>query len=188
MKKLYLWARQKVHSPYALPIFTLLVYIEGFLFMPVNTLLFIYGVEWPERTWVYATVAWIASILGGITAYGLGGLLPHLGAEKLLYYLFSPENLTTFGQQYCQKGAYIAFMYSLLPLPYKIITISAGFFHVPFIPFVVSIAAARALRFFGIGLALSLWGKQLQQIIDRHFALCVLLIVVLIVLMLTFSL
>ncbi len=156
--------------------------------MPVNTLLFIYGVEWPERVWTYARLAWIASILGGITAYGIGSLLPYCGAEKLLCYLFSPESLASFGAQYCQKGAYIAFMYGLLPLPYKIITISAGFFHVPFIPFVLSIAAARAIRFFGIGLALSLWGKQLQQIIDRHFALCVFLVIVTIILMLKFSL
>lgn len=187
MKKLYLWAREKVHSPYALPLFAFLIFIEGILFMPVNTLLFIYGVEWPERVWTYALTAFVASVLGGMAAYGVGMALPCLGATHVLSYIFSPETLSQFGEKYSSNAAFISFFYSLLPLPYKLVTLSAGFFHVPFVPFVASIAAARFLRFFSIGLALSIWGKQLQKIIDRHFGLCVILTTVMILSILWFS-
>jgi membrane protein YqaA with SNARE-associated domain len=187
MKKLYLWAREKVHSPYALPIFAFLVAIEGVFFMPVNTLLMVYSIEWPQRSWTYATVALIASVIGGSIAYLVGLLLPYIGAQELLHWLFAPEALATFREHYCAHEVLITFIYSLLPLPYKVVTLSAGFFKLPFLPFVLSIAAGRALRFFSLAWALSRWGGRIQKIVDRHFTLFVSLLVVLLLIMLVVS-
>ncbi len=186
MKKLYIWAREKVRSPYALIVFAFLAFIEAVLFMPVNTLLIIYGIEWPKRAWTYATIALVASVIGAAIAYVLGLTLSYAGAQQVLYWFFSPAKLEQLAHRYCQNTIVLVFTYSLLPLPFKLITLSAGFFHVPFIPFILSVIGARFIRFFSIALGIRLWGERIQKIVDRHFMLFVCLTIVTLAIMIWF--
>ena len=72
------------------------------------------------------------------------------------------------------------------PLPYKAITLSAGFCGLPLIPFVLCSLLSRGARFFLVAGLLRLWGGQVKYFIDRYFNQLVVLFVALIVISLWF--
>jgi membrane protein YqaA with SNARE-associated domain len=67
------------------------------------------------------------------------------------------------------------------PLPYKAITLSAGFCRLPIVPFIICSLIARGARFFLIAGLLKIWGEQVRYFIDRYFNQLVLLFVFLLV-------
>jgi len=67
------------------------------------------------------------------------------------------------------------------PLPYKAITISAGFCKLSIIPFIVCSIISRGARFFLIAGALYVWGARIKVFIDRYFNQLVLLFTILVV-------
>lgn len=166
MNKLYSWAQKKVQSKYALSIFAILTFIESFWFMPTTTLYLLYGVAKPKKSFLFATIAVIASILGAIAAYGLGSWLCELGVA---YWFLSPEKFKELGQLYAKNAVWAVFSGSLLPLPLKIVTLTAGFFKIPFFKYILSIAAGRALRFYLLAGALYLFGEQVQKFLEKYF-------------------
>jgi membrane protein YqaA with SNARE-associated domain len=175
MKKLYNKAQEYVHHPYSTVIFFALVFTESFFFMPVNTLLTLYGVARSKDVFKLALLAIIASIVGGVLAYTLGFFLWSMGFQNTLEKVIAPETLNYYIDLYRQKQAWTVFGLSLAPWPYKLVTIIAGFARVPFKSFLISITAARTLRFLILATALHFFGGRVQQIIDRYFYFFVIL-------------
>ncbi len=60
-------------------------------------------------------------------------------------------------------------MIALTPMPYKILTFSAGFMRMPVVPFILFSMAARGLRFFAIAGAIYIWGEKVQYYLDKYF-------------------
>jgi membrane protein YqaA with SNARE-associated domain len=178
MKKMLVWAERKIQSSYALPIFSLLMFIEAFLFMPVNTLMMLYGIARPKSSFMLALLATASSVLGAAAAYGIGLLLWDIGLQHILFWLISPERFQECSATYHNHEIFSVFTISFLPIPFKIITLTAGFCKLPFLPFIISIAIARTLRFFGLATALYFFGEKIQQFVDRYFYGIVTLIVI----------
>lgn len=169
MKKVYQWATKKVHTKYATPLLSLLVFIEGVLFMPTSSLLMVYCLERRSRAFYFATVTVISSIIGGIFGYVAGSFLWEIVGAKLVGLFTTPEafeTLITHYKTYSISGVFIA---SFLPMPYKLVTVTAGFCKLPLVPFILSITLARAIRFYAIAFTVYHWGDTIQQILDRYF-------------------
>ena len=181
MNKLHLWAHKKVYSPYATVIFGLLIFIEAFFLMPVNTILIIFGLERPQRLFFYATLALCASLLGSLVAYGLGAALWHFGMAHIINWFISPERLDEFACMYKQHEALAVFVAGVLPIPLKVVTLTAGFFRLPLLTFIVSLACARFIRFFGLATALYLFGDKVRDLFDRYFYVFIAAIVAIII-------
>jgi len=64
-------------------------------------------------------------------------------------------------------------------LPYKLITVTAGFVQVDFITFVLASVLARGLRFGAVAWVIKTWGKRAESILDRYFNWIVFVFVVL---------
>ena len=171
MKKLYIWAREKVTSPYGTVIFTFCMFIEAVFFMPVNTLLLIYGIEAPKRAFKYATIAVAASLLGSLLGYSVGYTLRSLDLEKWLFIFVSPERFEKFNVWFVRNKIVTIFIGAVIPFPFKAVTIPAGFFNLPLLPYLASVFAARMVRFFSLATALYIWGERLQRVVDRYFYL-----------------
>lgn len=169
MKKLLAWAERRVQSPYAWPIFSFLVFIEAFFFMPVINVMILYGISRPKQLLRLGILSTIFSILGAATAYGMGLLLWHIGFQNILFWLISPEKFQACAATYrcCEVGS--VFLGSFAPfLPFKAITLTAGFCQLPFLPYIVSIAAGRAVRNIVLTTTLYYFGSEIQRLIDRY--------------------
>jgi membrane protein YqaA with SNARE-associated domain len=174
MKHLYFWLTKQVHKPYATPLFFFMICFEAICFMPVGTILGLYCLEKRERSFFFATLAVVGSIVGALAAYYLGSMLWDTAGHYLISSLKADAAFERLAKLYKTQQASAIFVATLLPIPYKLITLSAGFCRIPLLPFLFFAGLARSLRFYAIAGAFYLWAEQAQKIIDRHFYFLVL--------------
>lgn len=78
------------------------------------------------------------------------------------------------GKLYERYNFWIVAAAGFTPLPYKVITISAGVFHINFLIFCIASAASRSARFFLVAGLMGLFGPAIKPFIDKYFnLLCV---------------
>jgi membrane protein YqaA with SNARE-associated domain len=169
MKSMYYWLGKHVHAPYGTWVFALLVFIEGFFVVPVTTLLTFYCLENRKKAFMYAAIATGVSALAALVGYLLGALLWKTLGQNFIYYLISPKTFDYLVEQYKNYQAATVIMISLTPIPFKALTLTAGFCQLPLIPFIFFSLIGRGLRFFLIATAVFLWGHHLQYYIDKYF-------------------
>jgi membrane protein YqaA with SNARE-associated domain len=169
MKSLYQWLGKHVHAWYGTLIFSLLVFIEGFFLVPVSTLVAFFSLENRRKAFMYAAIATVVSGLGALVGYGIGVLLWQAGGRNLLDYVIEPRKFDQLVEQFKAYQAWTTFAIALTPMPYKILTFSAGFMKLPVVPFVLLSMCARGLRFFGIAGSIYIWGDKVQYYLDRYF-------------------
>jgi membrane protein YqaA with SNARE-associated domain len=169
MKSMYYWLGKHVHAPYGTWIFALLVFIEGFFIVPVSTLLTFYCLENRSRAFMYAALATATSILAATTGYALGSLIWHTVGQTFIYYIISPETFHTLVEKYTLYQAATVLMVSATPIPFKALTLTAGFCKLPLLPFLTYAIIGRGIKFFAIATGIHLWGHHIQNLIDKYF-------------------
>jgi membrane protein YqaA with SNARE-associated domain len=91
-------------------------------------------------------------------------------------------------QPFTQVGAlYDAYDWQIVaiagftPIPYKVITITAGVFKINFITFLIASALSRAARFFMVAGLFGWKGERMKPFIDKYFNLLTLIFVILLI-------
>jgi len=139
------WAEHKF-APHAL---ALLTFAESVFFpVPPDVLLAPMVLAKPERAWHYATLTTCASVIGGVVGYWLGYSLFEPLIQPIitdLGYQAKFDQIVTWFEQW---GIWVVFLAGFSPIPYKLFTLSAGFLHMAFLPFLFVSAVGRGLRFF----------------------------------------
>lgn len=204
LRRTYDWVLSWAHTPYAFPALIILAFCESSFFpVPPDVLLIPLVLGATASFWKYALAATLASVLGGIAGYGIGyfawqtigrWLMTHVmsidtvlvaGREDVLlpsYFgaLLGTEPAYLF-QTFDTYNAWIVFVFGLSPLPYKLITISAGFAQLNLPIFVVASFLSRGLRFFIVASLLYKWGEEAKALIDKHFNVLALIFTLLLV-------
>lgn len=169
-RRVYDWACQKAYSPMA-PLWLAFIFLlEMFLFLPMDALLMLFCMHNPQRRFIYAFVATISSLVIGAIGYAIGYLLWDSIGEFVTAHVISPSFFKRLVTQYNAYENLAVFIGSFLPIPFKAVTISAGFCQLSMTGFLASIFFARALRFFLIAEAMQRFGPQIKGFIDRHFS------------------
>lgn len=138
--------------------------------LPVDPLLIIFCVKRRERAWWYATVATIASVIGGLFGYCLGYWLWDLVGPLLVSTVMTPALFERAVAYYTEYEALAVLIGGFTPVPYKAITLSAGFCHLSLIPFVSYSIVARGARFFLVAGIVYRWGEHIAYFIDQYFS------------------
>ena len=152
------------------------------------------------RKWKrFALVCSVGSVVGGVLGYLIGSYAFDLIGESMLAITGSlsgtdPKELLQTAQYWfnekemwgVQVGAFAVGIAGFTPIPYKVFTISAGFFEMAFLPFLIASTISRSLRFFVvaglIGLLYRKYGNRIQVFIDKYFNLLAIAFVILLVL------
>lgn len=146
----------------------LLAFVEASFFpVPADTLLIVLVLEGSVPWWVLALACTVGSLLGGVFGYVIG----YWGEEAVLKRWFSEKKIMRLGkllQRYENAAVFIA---GFTPLPYKLVTIGAGVFHLRFVPFVVTSFVSRALRFFLVAYFVYVFGPSLIALLDKYLLL-----------------
>lgn len=172
------WLKSKVKSPYAPWWLGLAFTLETFLFVPLDPLLIFFSVENRSRTFFYATVATLSSVLGALGAYGLGAFMWESIGAKLVALLISQETFGAMVAYYHEYSILTVLIGGILPIPFKAITLTAGFCEIPLIPFLTCCLVARSIRFFSVASISYFWGREIKHFIDRHFKYLIFLVAV----------
>jgi membrane protein YqaA with SNARE-associated domain len=182
IRSIYDWMGTKVHSKYADWWLIALFFIESSVFIiPVDPLLILFCIENNKKSFYYATISTLSSVVGGLFGYFIGAVLWQSIGVKLVTWLISEATFYELVAKYKKYQVIAVLIAGFAPVPYKAVTISAGFCHLPLVPFTFYSFVARGGRFFLIAAAIKIWGEKIKVIIDRYFNQLVVLFVLLVI-------
>ena len=132
--------------------------------------------------WVYySTITTIASVLGGMLGYTFGFFFFDFIGEFLINTYHLQSQMAYVSDLFTQNAFWAVFVSAFTPIPYKVFTISAGFFKINVITFFFASLIGRGLRFFAVGYIVKLFGKHMAHYAFKYFNYLTLLILALII-------
>ncbi|MBI5778398.1 MAG: DedA family protein [Planctomycetes bacterium] len=182
LKKLYNWVLSWANSPWgAWALFVLAVAESSFFPIPPDILLIALGLSIPTKSFRYALICSVGSVLGGVIGYYIGyGLYETVGS-----YVVNLYNLQeAFDKISCmyQDNAFMAVAIAgFTPIPYKVFTIAAGVCRINLWIFILASILSRSARFFIVATIIRFGGAPAKRFIDRYFNLLTIIFVVLLV-------
>ncbi|WP_339086518.1 YqaA family protein [Hyphomicrobium sp. ghe19] len=144
---------------------------SSFFPIPPDIMLIPMVLSQPRKAWWYATIATIASVLGGLLGYAIGYYLyDAIGAPILKFYgrEHALDGFETFVQEY---GVAAVIIKGMTPIPYKVVTIAAGVGKMDILAFVGASIVARAMRFYLVAGLLYFFGEPIRSFIEGRLAL-----------------
>ncbi|MFQ5621535.1 MAG: YqaA family protein [Candidatus Nanoarchaeia archaeon] len=179
LRKLYDWVLSWAEHKYGTDALFGLSFAEASFFpVPPDPLQIALSVSKPKKSFWYALVSMVASVLGGLLGYAIGVFLEPLG-RSIINYLGPVGAFETVGQLYADNAFWAIFASALSPIPYKVFTISAGIWSVNIVSLVFASILGRGLRFFAVAALLHFFGPKVKDFIDRYFNILTLVFLVL---------
>lgn len=185
LRKLYNWVLNWANQPGGTwALFGIAVAESSFFPIPPDVLQIALGLSKPKRSFWYATVSSIGSVLGGVLGYAIGYFLYELVGKGIIDFYHLQATFEKVGQYYQAQAFIWIFIAAFTPIPYKVFTIAAGVYHtfVPLSILVLASAVGRPARFFLVAGLIYLFGAKIKAFIDRYFNLLTLVFGLLVVL------
>ncbi len=181
LKRLYDWVLHWAETPYGTPALFILAFAESSFFpVPPDVLLMALALSINKRAFRYATVCTIGSVLGGVFGFFLGYQFWELGS-KILFNYIDPQRFETVRNYFQQYEAWAVGIAGFTPIPYKVFTISAGFFRVDFVIFLIASVISRGIRFFLVSGLIYHFGPSIKNFIDKYFNLLTFVFMILLI-------
>lgn len=184
IKRMYLWVLHWAETPYGTPALFGLSFAESSFFpIPPDVLQIALSISKPKRSFFYATVSMIASVLGAILGWYIGyGLWSALGPFFMDYVPgVNQKNFDAVEGLYNAYGFMAITVAAFTPLPYKVFTIAAGIFHVSLPVLIVASILGRSARFFTVATCIFFFGPTVKHYIDKYFEWATILFTVLLI-------
>ena len=185
------WVESLAQKRYAVTILFVLALCESIFFpIPVDVLLIALCVSLPKRSFRFAAVCTAGSLLGAGIGYAIGHWLWYdadgtfSGLAQFFFAHvpgFTVELFDRIQARYEEYAALAVLTASFTPIPYKLVTISAGVFELSLGPFFFFSLLGRAGRFFLVAALFYRFGEPIKAFIDRHLGWLSLLFVILLV-------
>jgi membrane protein YqaA with SNARE-associated domain len=170
IRKIYDWVLHWAETPYGPWALFILAFCESSFFpIPPDVLLIALAVGLPTRAFRFALVCSVGSLLGGCFGYLIGWQFMTGFGDRIIEFYGLASKFEMIREQYQRYNAWIVFTAGFTPIPYKLITISAGTFKVNFPIFFVASAVSRSARFFLVSALIYRYGPQIRGFIDRYF-------------------
>jgi len=159
------WSSHK-HAPYYLAGVS---FAESSFFpIPPDAMLISMGLAKPNKSWDYAFITTLFSVLGGIFGYIIGYFCMELIEPWLVTSSYN-DGYNQVVQWFKNSGIWIIFFASFAPFPpYKIFTIAAGALSMPFLPFVLASFLGRGMRFFLVSTLMYYKGESLHNKLSKY--------------------
>lgn len=178
LRSAYGWLSSQVHRPHAPYVLGLLFYIEAIFFIPTEPILAIYVSERKDRLYFFTAIATIASVLGGVTGYLIGLYAWQAVGASLIHHPFVNFFITA------QRFNYLADLFAhyewaalliagIPPIPYKAVTLAAGFCRVPLLPFILCSCIIRGIRFYLVSYFVAHVGPELRTKFEKERSLII---------------
>ena len=182
LHRLYAWTMRLADHPQALWALALVSFLESSVFpIPPDLLMIPMILARPSRAWLIATVALVASVLGGLLGYAIGALAFETIGQPILSAMGKADAMQAFNTRFNDFGFWAVLTAGVTPFPYKVITIMSGWTGMPLGVFIGTSIIARALRFFVVAALLKAFGAPVRVFIERRLGLVFTLFVTLLI-------
>ena len=180
LKRLYDWTMRLADHPHALWWLALVAFVESSVFpIPPDVLMIPMILARPSRAWLIATVALVASVLGGLLGYAIGALAFDTVGRPILEAMGKADSMAEFNTRFNDFGFWAVLGAGITPFPYKVITIMSGWTGMPLFTFIATSILARALRFFVVAGLLWGFGAPIRDFIEKRLGLVFVVFVIL---------
>ena len=182
LRKLYDWViswSNKKHASKAL--FGLAFAESSFFPIPPDVLQIALSVAKPKKSFFFALISSIGSVLGGIFGYFIGFFLFDSVGKLIIDALGYQAQFDAVGNLY-KSYAFLAILTAAFtPIPYKVFTIAAGFWHISLSTLIIASIIGRSGRFFLVATLFYFFGPKIKDFIDKYFNLLTIAFLVLLV-------
>jgi membrane protein YqaA with SNARE-associated domain len=170
LRDLVAWTTGWAGTPYGgIALFAIAFAESSFFPVPPDVLLIPLALTKTSWALLFAAVATIGSLAGGVLGYFIGDK----GGRPLLQRFFKPEKVALVQGYYRRYDVWAVGMAGFTPIPYKLFSISAGAFGLDLKRFVLASVVGRGGRFFLVALAILVFGEPVKAFLDEYFDLAV---------------
>ncbi len=157
-------------SIYARTLLYFISFIEAIFFpIPVDPLLAILVLNNKQKYIELTIFCTLASVIGGLVGWFLGYVI---GEEIEELFTVIPwiknDSFNSVKTAFDEHGILIIFLGAFTPLPFKIISVTSGVFHVNIIAFFVMSLIGRGLRFFLVSIVVKNFGDKGIYLLKKH--------------------
>ncbi|MBI3949890.1 MAG: VTT domain-containing protein [Acidobacteria bacterium] len=151
---------------------------SSFLSIPeINDIVVVTNVaKRPDLFFFWPLLTTAGSVIGCFALY----FVARKGGQVFLHRWFSSRRVMTIERVFAQYGSLALIIPALLPppTPFKSFVATAGALQFPVRRFILTVALARSVRYFGMGLLAVFYGEQVEWFITEHSVMVALIIIV----------
>ena len=182
MRGLKAWVEGFAEKPGAGWALFVIAFAESSFFpIPPDVLLIALAISVPAKSFRYALVCSVGSVLGGMFGYLIGLEFYDLVGRKIIEFYSLQEQYAAVKILYDQNAFLAIAIAGFTPIPYKVFTIAAGAFQVSFATLVYASTVSRPARFCLVAALFFFFGARIKPLIDKYFEALTLAFVILLV-------
>lgn len=182
LRRLYDICMEWLESPYGVYVLFVIAFVESSFFpIPPDVFLIALAISLPRKSFRYAAVCAIGSVLGGAFGYGLGLWAMESVGQPIVDWYGLADKYERVQYLYKEYDVLAIFAAGFTPLPYKLFTITAGAFKLNFFTFMLVSLVSRSARFFLVAAFIYKFGAPVKAYIDRYFNILSIVFMVLLI-------
>jgi membrane protein YqaA with SNARE-associated domain len=169
LNRLYQWTLAKAAHRHAERWLFAISFMESSFFpIPPHPLLGLMCLARPEKALRFGFICTLASVLGGLLGYAIGHFFFAMFGSALLDALGLAKSFPAAQCYLREYGAEIILIKGATPIPFKLITITAGFVGLPLFTFVWASVLSRAFQFMLVGFLFWKFGRPIKAFIEKY--------------------
>jgi membrane protein YqaA with SNARE-associated domain len=184
LRRLYAWMMENARGRHAWAALAAFAFAEA-SFFPIPPDVMLLPMMLADRHRALVVAAWCTfwSVMGGMLGYAIGALFWDTAGLWLIGVLHIPLATVEALRLKYATHAYMIVVQGLTPVPYKLVTISAGLANVPFAAFMLYSAITRSLRFIVLeGILVYVFGDKAREFLEKYMEVVLIGFLVLVVL------
>lgn len=182
IRKMYDWTIRLAETKQATWALAGVSFVESSFFpIPPDVLLIPMCIAERKKSFFYATICTVSSVLGGLAGYAIGYYFFKTWGHDILEFYGALENYEELKIKYTEYGGWIILAKGMTPIPFKILTILSGAMAMSLPVFIISSIGARAMRFYLVAGLLWKFGPPVRHFIEKHLGLVTLAFLVLLI-------
>lgn len=172
LTKLYQWTLAKAAHAHAERWLFAVSFMESSFFpIPPHPLLGLMCLARPDRAIRFGFICTLASVLGGLLGYAIGYFVYEAVGQQILDALGLAAKFPVAACYLRDYGAEIILIKGATPIPFKLITITAGFIGLSLFTFLWASILSRAFQFMLVGFLFWKFGRPIKAFIEKYLGL-----------------
>ena len=169
LRRLYFWTMDKAGHAHAERWLALISFVESSFFpIPPHPMLGLMCLARPEKALRYGFICTIASVLGGLAGYAIGYFVYESIGAQLLSGLGLSQGFPQAACYLREYGWEIILIKGATPIPFKLITLTAGFIHLDLFTFIWASIVSRGFQFMLVGWLFWKFGAPIKAFIEKY--------------------
>lgn len=169
LRRLYDWTMAKAAHRHAERWLAAFAFMEASFFpVPPHPMLGLMCLAEPKRAIRFALIATLASVMGGLLGYAIGHFAYAAFGEAMLRALGLADSFPKAACYLRDYGAEIIIVKGATPIPFKLLTITAGFIGMNLGVFIAASVVSRSISFMIVGVLFRMFGAPIKAVIDKH--------------------